>query len=199
MKMSVRRPVRTSCFVPTILFLAPVIPSSESNFTVQKVTFPEYGKSFFLEINIWRREAWMMRGSFYLRFVCFLFSSCDDVSTDCVDCHVGVPQCQVFTDKTGRLANQCSGWLFKVFWRVLVNKGLIIMVKEAKVHRATLPLLFIVCPATLTAPQNAGVRLWRIYWRAMLGNNDQPISKDDYNGCTRGQWWVFYFLYLQEM
>ena len=25
------------------------------------------------------------------------------------------------------------------------------MVKEAKVHRATLPLLFIVCPATLTA------------------------------------------------
>ena len=41
--------------------------------------------------------------------ICFLFSSCNDVSTDCEDCHVGVPQCQVIADKTKCLANQCSG------------------------------------------------------------------------------------------
>ena len=29
------------------------------------------------------------------RFVCFLLSSCDDISTNCEDCHAGVPQCQV--------------------------------------------------------------------------------------------------------
>merc|ERR1712223_2056049 len=42
-----------------------------------------------------------------LKFVCFLFSSCYDVSTDCEDCHVGVPQCQV-CDFGDFVDGQCS-------------------------------------------------------------------------------------------
>ena len=48
MRMCVRRPVRNSCFVPIIHSLAPVTPSSESNFTEQKVAlYLEDGNSFF--------------------------------------------------------------------------------------------------------------------------------------------------------
>ena len=32
-----------------------------------------------------------------VRYVCFLLSSCEDVSTDCEDCHAGVPTCLVST------------------------------------------------------------------------------------------------------
>ena len=35
------------------------------------------------------------RDEINFRFVCFLLSSCDDISTNCEDCHAGVPQCQV--------------------------------------------------------------------------------------------------------
>ena len=99
MRMSVRRPVRTSCFVPIIHSLAPVIPSSESNFTEQKVALP--GRWEFIFLFLWRQKEgkheW--KRFFFFRFVCFLFSSCNDVSTDCEDCHVGVPQCQVIADQ----------------------------------------------------------------------------------------------------
>ena len=54
MRMCVRRPVRTSCFVPIIHSLAPVIPSSESNFTEQKVALP--GRWEFIFLFLWRQK-----------------------------------------------------------------------------------------------------------------------------------------------
>merc|ERR1719422_2190226 len=30
-----------------------------------------------------------------MRFICLLLSSCEDITTECEDCHAGVPQCQV--------------------------------------------------------------------------------------------------------
>ena len=64
-----------------------------------------------------RREAWMKKIIFF-RFVCFLFSSCNDVSTDCEDCHVGVPQCQVIADQ-GRAVGKpvADSSKYSLWWR----------------------------------------------------------------------------------
>ena len=35
------------------------------------------------------------RKCLFSRFICLLLSSCEDITTDCDDCHAGVPQCQV--------------------------------------------------------------------------------------------------------
>ena len=45
----------------------------------------------------WNWKDWTMdeMDEINVRFVCFLLSSCDDISTNCEDCHAGVPQCQV--------------------------------------------------------------------------------------------------------
>ena len=40
-------------------------------------------------------DGWETRIFLNCRFTCWLLSSCEDITTDCDDCHAGVPHCQV--------------------------------------------------------------------------------------------------------
>ena len=83
MRTNVRGLVRTSSFVPTIPILD--LKPNEASY---KSTLPDHGTVMIDD----DRET---RISLFSRFICLLLSSCEDITTDCDDCHAGVPQCKV--------------------------------------------------------------------------------------------------------
>ena len=102
------------------------------------------------------------------RFVCFLLSSCEDVSTDCEDCHAGVPTCLVSTLIVMVGNRHWWWWWWRRFW-------------SPSLPSSSLKVSFCIIH------ELANLDLWlrRLHWWSMQDNyNDYDNNHHNYNCST---------------
>ena len=102
-----------------------------------------------------------------VRYVCFLLSSCEDVSTDCEDCHAGVPTCLVSTLIMMVGNRHWWWWWWRRFWSPLLPSSSL-KVSFCIIHEL------------------ANLDLWlrRLHWRSMQDYNNDYNNHHNYN-CPR--------------